>query len=125
MTIPTQHWVWRARYDHAHDGDTVTLYVDRGISEFALIPIRLLECYAPELSTGAPGKASLDFTKRWMTNHMAMPPGRDWPFRLQTYKPDPREKYGRWLGKIWAVSDGACLNDDIVTAGFATKTATG
>jgi len=115
MTVPVQHWIWRARYVSAHDGDTVTLYVDRGINEFAQIPIRLLGVYCLEL--GAGGEPARDFTRRWLE---AANVPTDWPLILQTYKSDPREKFGRWLGRIWYKATGASLNDDLIDAHLAT-----
>lgn len=118
MTVPAQRWIWRARYVSAYDGDTVTLYIDRGINEFAIIPIRLLACYCKELGEG--GEPARDFTRNWLAE--ARMSKNEYPLIVQTYKPDPREKYGRWLGKIWSKETGACLNDDLVSAGLATVT---
>jgi len=120
MKLPVQQWVWRAQYDHAHDGDTVTLYLDRGVGDYTLIPIRLLEAYAPELhgANADAGHAAALFTQQWMIDNGS---SAKWPFIVRTYKPDPREKFGRWLGRIFSVKSGRCLNEDIVAAGFATK----
>ena len=118
MKPPAQRWVWRGRPLSAHDGDTVTCVLDLGVGLTITIPLRLLNVYAPELNEHDGPEAHL-FTVGWINR--ASFSIASWTLIVRTYKADPREKYGRWLATIWRKSDGACLNDDIVAAGLATK----
>ena len=122
MTLPAQTWVWRASYVSAHDGDTVTCVLDLGIGLTITTPLRLLEVYAPELSEEN-GLKARDLTRDWFrwANQIMLRNGNKWPLIVRTYKADPREKYGRWLARIWRKSDRACLNEAIVSAGLAAK----
>jgi Prasinovirus endonuclease len=93
------------------DGDTLNLYVDKGIDEYRKLTVRLYGVNAPELSTQA-GKDAKAWVISWFEQHCP-----DGLFVLGTIK-DNRDKYGRYLANIYA-ADGAVLNDDLVAAGQA------
>jgi micrococcal nuclease len=87
-----------------HDGDTVRLDVDCGFRMWFRGPFRLRGINAPELPTPE-GVAARDALSGKLPATV----------RVVTY-PDP-EKYGRWLGDIYA--GDLFLNQWMVDNGFA------
>lgn len=110
-----QYGAWlvpSTRYpDGIVDGDTLHCGIDLGCDVANFQTIRLYGINCPEMSTDE-GKVAKRFAQDWCLQHC--PEGK---FVLHTVK-DKREKYGRYLGVIYAY-DGACLNDDLVTSGNA------
>lgn len=102
------------------DGDTVDLMIDLGFNIHHKIRVRLFGINTPEsrtkdLAEKALGLKAKDFTKDWLTRH-------NWVY-VNTI-PDKNDKYGRILAKIYSSEDvsattTACLNVDIVQAGYA------
>lgn len=102
------------------DGDTVDLMIDLGFNIHHKIRVRLYGINTPEsrtkdLAEKALGLKAKDFTKDWLTRHK-------WVY-VNTI-PDKNDKYGRILAKIYSSEDvsattTACLNVDIVQAGYA------
>ena len=75
-----------------HDGDTITVDIDLGFGVWARKQkIRLMGLNAPELAT-PDGALSRDFLNELVMGRTVI---------VQTKK-DRKEKYGRWLGTIWA-----------------------
>jgi endonuclease YncB( thermonuclease family) len=95
-----------------HDGDTLHAGVDLGCDVAMNLTVRFYGINAPELATVA-GKASLAWVQQWFTANC--PDGK---FVLATFK-DTREKYGRYLGTIFAPGGAVSLNDALVAAGQA------
>jgi len=95
-----------------HDGDTLHCGVDLGCEVAINMTLRFYGVNAPELNTAA-GKASLAWVRNWFSTEC--PSGK---FVLQTHK-DAKEKYGRYLGTIFAVGGTTSLNDAMVAAGQA------
>lgn len=93
------------------DGDTMNLYIDKGLDEYRKLTVRCYGINAPEMSTQE-GKDAKAWAIAWFQQHCP-----DGMFVLKTIK-DNRDKYGRYLGIILA-ADGAVYNDDIVAAGHA------
>ena len=102
------------------DGDTIDLMIDLGFNIHHKIRVRLYGVNTPEsrtkdLKEKEMGLKAKSFTKDWLTNNK-------WVF-VNTI-PDKNDKYGRILARIYSsdqVKDPktACLNVDIVQAGFA------
>jgi micrococcal nuclease len=102
------------------DGDTVDLMIDLGFNIHHKIRVRLYGVNTPEsrtkdLKEKELGLKAKQFTKDWLTSHK-------WVY-VNTI-PDKNDKYGRILAKIYSSDDiaattTACLNTDIIQAGFA------
>lgn len=95
-----------------HDGDTLHAGLDLGCDVSVMLTIRFYGINAPELGTAA-GKVAKTWAQQWFTTNC--PDGK---FILQTIK-DKREKYGRYLGNIYAPGVAQSLNDAMVAAGQA------
>ena len=113
---------YRAQLLGVHDGDTITVMLDKGLKGYQGTHIRLNGMNAPELATAA-GKAALA--------HLLALIGPTTALVIRTIKDAP-DKYGdRWGGKVWLESDGTwgddnqfvtsapSANDWLVLAGFA------
>ena len=102
------------------DGDTIELMVDLGFNIHHKMRVRLYGVNTPEsrtkdLAEKEMGLKAKHFTEDWLTNHQ-------WVF-VNTI-PDKNDKYGRILAKIYSSDkiynpDTACLNNDIIEAGYA------
>jgi micrococcal nuclease len=104
---------YRARIVRVVDGDTVHAEVDLGCDVHVALTLRLAEINAPELAT-ADGKAS----KAWLENQLALTSGL---VTLRTEK-DHREKYGRYLARIYSGEpglSGVSVNDLMIAARMA------
>jgi micrococcal nuclease len=114
--MPEHLWVKPARSLHVVDGDTIDVVLDLGKRTYAEDRLRLLNVNAPERkgATLAAGNASRDYVTEWL--YVPDDDSKDWPLRVQTFKDDV---FGRYLALVWRVSDGACLNDDLITSGMA------
>jgi micrococcal nuclease len=105
---------YRARVLSVHDGDTCKVEIDLGLMMWKHgETIRLARINAPELTgkSAKLGKESRDHLK-------ALIEGKE--ILLSTSR-DKREKYGRYLGEIWLLSDGVYtnINDLLVANGHA------
>lgn len=94
------------------DGDTLKVRVDLGFGIRSDHKLRLLGLDAPEIRTPQ-GKAAKLWVTRWFSDN----PG---PYELHTRKGRETEKYGRYLGALFA-ANGRLLNDDILNAGHAAR----
>jgi micrococcal nuclease len=112
--MPEHLWVKPARSLHVVDGDTIDVVLDLGKRTYAEDRLRLLNVNAPERkgATLEAGNASRDYVVEWLPDADS----KEWPLRVQTFKDDV---FGRYLALVWRVSDGACLNDDLITSGMA------
>lgn len=97
--------------DNVHDGDSVTLSIDLGFSQWWRgMHIRLFGINAPELSTPE-GKASLAYLQTLLK------PGA--PVLLESIK-DKADKYGgRYLGVLYLPGELGSINDRMVASGHA------
>lgn len=95
-----------------HDGDTLHCGIDLGCDVAINTTIRFFGINAPELATPA-GKTALVWVQQWFATNC--PDGK---FVLVTQK-DHREKYGRYLGTIYAPGGTVSLNEQLVAAGQA------
>jgi micrococcal nuclease len=114
--VPPVTWVWRAACVRMVDGDTLELLIDVGFRTQRRETVRLEWVDAPETIgvTRPAGLAATQFVRDWIAAAGAI----QWPLIVETVT-DERDRYGRWLMVIFRDSDGACLNDDIVTSGHA------
>jgi len=102
------------------DGDTVDLMIDLGFSIHHKIRVRLYGVNTPESRTKDAAEKEMglkakEFTKDWLTNHKTV--------FIKTIV-DKNEKYGRVLAELYSSGDinnssTACLNKDIISAGYA------
>lgn len=108
-------YTYYARVVKVNDGDTCTVEIDLGLMMWKHgETIRLARINAPELHgrSAKKGAESRDFLKTLIEGKEVV---------LVTIR-DKREKYGRYLGEIWLLSDGVHVNvnDMLVAAGHAT-----
>lgn len=115
--MPEFRWLWRARPVRVVDGDTVDVLIDRGFRATQVERVRLLGVDTPEVVgvTKVAGLAARDYVRVWIFGE----PLADWPLLLETFKPDGRDAFGRWLCAVWRVSDRRNLNEDLIAAGHA------
>jgi len=118
--VSQERFWYGARVLNVIDGDTVDLMIDLGFDIHHKIRVRLYGVNTPESRTKDAAEKEMglkakSFTKDWLDRHQ-------WVF-VNTI-PDKNDKYGRILAKIYSsdqVNDAktACLNTDIIQAGFA------
>lgn len=102
------------------DGDTIDLMIDLGFDIHHKIRVRLYGVNTPESRTKDAAEKELGlkakaFTEDWVTGHNIV--------FIKTVV-DKNEKYGRTLAEVYSSGDvesptTACLNRDIIEAGFA------
>lgn len=112
--MPEHAWVYQARIIRVVDGDTCDVVIDAGFRATRTERLRLLGVNTPEVrgATKLAGDAATAFVKQWWSDAA----GGDWPLLVQTEKSDV---FGRYLALVWRRTDGACLNDALLTAGMA------
>lgn len=91
------------------DGDTLYANVDLGFRMTIQITVRLLGINTPELNTDA-GKMVRDYMRTLLEGQKIV---------LKTHK-DPKDKYGRWLGEIYA--NDVFINELLVEKNYAVRT---
>lgn len=109
-------WAYRARLVRVIDGDTLDVTIDQGLHTHRTERLRLLGVNTPEVkgATRPAGLAAAGYVTSWLG---AVPAGAEWPLIVRTAKSDT---FGRWLATVWRSSDGACLNEALLTSGHAT-----
>lgn len=114
---PTGHTLFEyvAKVVRVLDGDTVEVDIQKdvgfGIHMEIRKQVRMLGINAPE-SSGATAKEGLA-SKALLSTLLV--PGT--AILMKTAKPDPKDKYGRFLATLWL--DGLNLNEHMVVAGAA------
>ena len=106
-------WRFRAKLVRVLDGDTCDVMLDAGFQTYREERLRLLGVNCPEVH-GATRAAGLEAT-RFSANWLAAA-GDGWSLVVESSKSDV---FGRYLARVTRVSDGACLNDDLLAAGHA------
>ncbi|MFZ5518006.1 MAG: thermonuclease family protein [Candidatus Zhuqueibacterota bacterium] len=110
-----QLYVYKANVTDIYDGDTITVNIDLGLSTWIHgEKIRLHRIDTPEIrgEERPLGLAARDYLCSLIMDKEII---------LQTIK-DRREKYGRYLGEIWALnSQGEYfnVNDKMIAEGYA------
>lgn len=113
--MPPQLWVYRARMMRVVDGDTIDIELDAGFRSHRIERIRLLGVNAPEARgiSRLDGEMATTYVRDWLISDGAPDA---WPLRIQTEKSD---SFGRYLGRLWRISDGRELNADLLDSGHA------
>lgn len=112
---------YQVEFKRAVDGDTVDVVVDLGLKCFRAERLRLEGLDTPELSAKdmdarAGAQAARNFVHGRLASAAAV--------KVQTLKPYPTDKYGRWLAKVFYRLPGEtegtwrCLNDEILAQGL-------
>lgn len=116
MGMPQPQYVYRAALIRIVDGDTIVIKRDCGEHIYRDTTVRLLGVNTPEKigATAAAGRLAAHWAASWLTDS----PQGEWPLIVATQL-DKDDKYGRLLGTIYRLKDGACLNDDLLAAGHA------
>lgn len=127
--MPVQRWTYPARVVNVVDADSLDVQLDLGFGLGMGRPgssqarLRLLDVWAPEVrgSKASPeGAVARDFVRGWVAE--GSEGSGEWPFLVETVKTargEERRTLGRYVARLWRVSDGAFLNLDIVRAGHA------
>ena len=112
--MPAQVYVYQARLERVIDGDTLDVTLSMGLHAYRVERLRLLSVDCPEVHgpTRVAGLAATAYTTAWLEAAGPEP----WPLIVQTYKSDD---FGRFLGTVWRISDGACLNLSLLDSGHA------
>ncbi len=95
------------------DGDTVDVRMDLGFDVHVTERVRLLGVDTPERFTD-PGREAIAYVYLWLNTES----GASHRVVVETRKARDTDKYGRYLGRVFAAS-GACLNDDLLRFGYA------
>lgn len=95
----------------AIDGDTVEVVVKQRYR------VRLIDCWAPELSTGAPGDESKRALETFI-GPMPAPAVLSVPWHEQVGK---QWSMGRVVGNVWIKNTSASLSEAQVASGHATR----
>lgn len=109
MAKVTPTYLYAGKILQVKDGDTIKIEIDLGFNVKVTEVFRLLGVNCPE--SKGPEKP-LGFIAKNRTNDLAM-----WSpqVTVETYKDD---SFGRWLAKVYLL-DGSCLNDILISEGFA------
>lgn len=114
-TLIQPGYIYRAQVVSIHDADTVTVDIDLGLRVWMRKQkIRLADINAPELRRpDQAGENALAVLKRFLANSDVV---------IQTRK-DGVEKYGRWLGVIYATDSGGQfnVNERLIKEGYAVR----
>ena len=108
---PVKDWVFPARLHRVIDGDTIELVMDLGFRATQREMIRLRDVWAAELDE-VDGPDARAVTTSWLAT--AARAVDEWPLYVRTYKTSTgtdRRSFTRYIGTVWRVSDGGCLND--------------
>ena len=116
--IPKQLWVFQAQPIRVVDGDTLDVVIDSGFRGTRTERLRLLGVNCPETRgpTQDLGREAATFTGLWI--HQASAEVPKWPLVIETRESDV---FGRYLARVWRVSDGRELNEDLIANGFAVE----
>lgn len=118
MTAAAWRWLWRAQTpdpadvpEVVHDGDTVTLQLDRGLDGTQThVRLRLNSVKAPELNEpgGEDCRAEAD---RWLQQHG----GGRWPLEVETYRTSTdyysKTTLERYVADVRSATTGESLNE--------------
>lgn len=97
------NYEFRARFLRAIDGDTIAADLDLGLFTHRHEKLRLARIDTPEMnSPDEEVRAAAKASRLAVVNFFARY-GMD--FIAETHKPDPRDKYGRFLCEAWAEDD--------------------
>lgn len=107
--MTTDTWTYpRCRALKVHDGDTVQLLVDQGLSTYRTIWVRMADINTPELKEAGGAAAKERFAELLQAE----------PLTVTTIR-DRTEKYGRYLARI-ANAEGIDVGAQLLAEGHAT-----
>ena len=110
--------LWRCRVVDVHDGDTVTVIVDRGVDETAQWDVRLKDVWAPELRQDG-GRECRDHALGWIRDHGD---GTDWPLLLETFRTVRSDREVMTLGRyVGVVKDAGGSSLNVAITGFVVE----
>lgn len=123
--ILEQLWFSRAKFlsDKYSDGDTVWIMLDMGMRTYAELSVRIYGVNTPELTDKNEEIRKAAFDAKQATIDILKAQGEY--IYLKTFKPDPRDKYGRYLADIFLFNDlegnpiESTLSEYLVKGGFA------
>lgn len=117
--MDNRYW-YSAQVVKVIDGDTFDVMIDLGFNVHHKARVRLYGLNTPESRTKdvaekALGMKAKEFTTQWLGRH---------PVVFIKTIADKNEKYGRTLAQVYSGTDvtdsvTACLNTDIIEAGYA------
>lgn len=102
-------WEYPCTLVRVVDGDTAIFDVDLGFHVHLRQTVRLLDVDTPERGQPDWGKAKA-FIEAWLAEHRFLV--------LRSEKPNPRDKYQRYIADVYCTLDGAWLNEAIRTSGY-------
>ena len=112
-------WLFRARLpdpadvpDPVHDGDTITLLLDRGLDGSKTdTPLRLRRVFAPELAQRGGSECRAE-AQHWLAQHSST----RWPLVVETYRTSTdlhsKATLARYVAEVTSGSDS--LNDYLI-----------
>ena len=106
---------YRARVVRVIDGDTLDVDIDLGLKAWLRdVRIRLAGIDTPELHgpDSEKAKEARDFLDHEVGGGNVT---------LRTRKPDPADKYGRWLAEVIPAGQTRSVNERLVEAGLAKR----
>lgn len=119
--IPAYEYL--AHVIEVYDGDSFKATIDLGFTvglgrRSRPVPCRLSGIDTPEVRRGTElhrrsGRVVGDFVRHWILDKTVL---------MKTYRPDPGDKYGRWLADVWVLAkEGHTIhvNEALVDLGFA------
>jgi len=110
----------QARAIRIVDGDTLDLEIDLGFRVSLNERVRLLGVDTPELRSSDPeerlrAKEAKELVAIWCMHSADGKKASDWPLVVRSRKTG---KYGRWLARIWRISDGQELGRYLLDEGL-------
>lgn len=100
-------WLFtRCELGEVIDGDSIKLSVDLGFYVNTTVHIRLLGVDCPERNDPEAWRLAREFAQNWLTETGKI-----------TLECFGREKYGRWLGRVFN-AQGKSLSDALIDSGF-------
>lgn len=110
---------YKAKLIRVVDGDTVDLDIDLGLSVHRMERIRVFGVDTPEMTSSDPAlRIKAQIAKSFVESQLA---GAS--LIVETEKPDPKDKYGRFLAKIkfrhTAEAEWSDLTTRLITEGHA------
>lgn len=112
--MPEHRWLWRGTVDRVVDGDTVDVDIDTGFRVWRLRErVRIvgpdgLPFDAPEMRGRGSSQAGADAA---LALAGMLPHGAS--VQLETFRPDGRDAFGRWLACLWVRDEPA--EQDVAT----------
>ena len=105
-------YLYSAKVTKVIDGDTIDAIVDLGFSISVLIRFRLYGIDTPEKTDKIPEVKALAYAASDFV-------GDNLTGKTVTIQSVGKDKYGRWLAKVYAGKDQPSINEQLITLGLA------